>query len=138
MPSEYGKIKSRQTVLFIEDERNFSILVASALDSAGFNVLSANDGEVAMSLLKIYADEISLILLDISLPKKDGLKVLKEMKSEYLLSKIPVILLINSNERQEIEEAMKLGAKDYIIKSESTEAKIVEKINKVLTRALSL
>lgn len=131
MASEYGKIKSRQTVLFVEDERNFSILVSSALESAGFNVLSANDGDVATSLLKLYADQISLVLLDISLPKKDGLKVLKEMGEDYILKKIPVILLIDSKEQKEIEEAMTLGAKDYVIKSEHTGAEIVEKINKL-------
>ena len=66
------------------------------------------------------------------LPKKDGFKVLREMKSQEAMKKIPVIVLSNLQNSDNIEIAVRLGVTDYLVKSNYTAVQIVQKIRSVL------
>ena len=71
-----------------------------------------------------------LILLDIMLPGKDGLKILKDLKETPELKKGPVVVLTNLNSEHIIQEAFKLGADGYLIKSEVNPDKVVEEVGR--------
>lgn len=92
----------------------------------------AADGEVGMQ--KIKDTEWDLLLLDIMLPGRDGLKILKDLKDNPSLKKGPVIALTNLNSENIIQEAFSSGADGYLIKSEVTPDKIVDEVNKVLNK----
>ncbi len=81
------------------------------------------------SILKEAPD---LVILDLILPKKDGFKVLREMKSQEAMKKIPVIVLSNLQNSDNIEIAVRLGVTDYLVKSNYTAVQIVQKIRSVL------
>ena len=73
-----------------------------------------------------------LILLDIILPKKDGFEVLKALKSDASLKKIPVILLTNLSQKDEVQKGLDLGANDYLIKAHFMPSEVVKKIKRTI------
>ena len=126
MPKE--KIK----ILLVEDDSFLLGMYATKFELDGFKVIMAEDGEKAVrAALKELPD---IILLDIILPKLNGFEVLKQLKAEPSTAKIPVILLTNLSQRDEIEQGLKMGAKDYLIKAHFMPSEVVEKIKKVLNK----
>ena len=119
----------KNNILIVEDEHDIREIYAEVLVSAGYKVDQAADGEVGMQ--KIKEGKWDLLLLDIMLPGKDGLKILKEIKETPGLKKGPVIALTNLNSENIIHEVFTSGADGYLIKSEITPDKIVEEIVKV-------
>lgn len=95
-----------------------------------YRVVSAEDGEKGLVLAKKEAPDI--ILLDILMPKMNGFEVLEELKKDKKTDNIPVILLTNLNQRDEIERGLGLGADDYLIKAHFMPSEVVEKIKKVI------
>jgi len=124
MPKE--KIK----ILLVEDDTFLLGMYATKFEMDGFKVIMAEDGEKAVrSALKELPD---VILLDVILPKLNGFEVLKQLKSESKTAEIPVILLTNLSQKDEIEQGLKNGAVDYLIKAHFMPSEVVEKIKKVL------
>lgn len=120
----------QKTVLIIDDDPLFQEELTGALAGAGYRVENAYDGEAGLqSIIKEAPD---LVILDLILPKKDGFKVLREMKSQEAMKKIPVIVLSNLQNSDNIEVAVGLGVTDYLVKSNYTTAQIVQKIRSVL------
>ena len=120
-----------KTILIIEDEadvRNFAVRV---LEMEGYHVLQARDGEEGMKLVR--EGRISLVLLDLRLPKRSGWEVLVLLKSEPELSVIPVIVFTASAAVAQRERALKMGAADYLVKPLSA-AGLKEAVNRVLHR----
>lgn len=120
----------KNNILIVEDETDIREVYVEVLTSAGYTVDQASDGEVGMQ--KIKEGKWDLLLLDIMLPGKDGLKILKEIKETPGLKKGPVIALTNLNSENIIHEVFTSGADGYLIKSEITPDKVVEEIVKVL------
>ncbi len=102
-------------ILFIEDEPSLQKAISEVLTQEGFKVLSAPDGEEGLKSAK--AEDPDLILLDLILPKKDGFEVLKELKADEKMKDIPVIVLTNLEGVGDVEKALTLGAKTYLIKA---------------------
>jgi DNA-binding response OmpR family regulator len=126
MPKE--KIK----ILLVEDDSFLLGMYATKFELEGFKVTMAEDGEKAVrTALKELPD---IILLDIILPKLNGFEVLKQLKADSATAKIPVILLTNLSQRDEIEQGMKMGAQDYLIKAHFMPSEVVEKIKKILNK----
>jgi len=126
MPKE--KIK----ILLVEDDTFLLGMYATKFELDGFKVITAEDGEKAVrSALKELPD---VILLDIILPKLNGFEVLKQLKQEPTTAKIPIILLTNLSQKDEIEQGLKIGAVDYLIKAHFMPSEVVEKIKKVLRK----
>ena len=126
-PSEKG---IKFSVLVVEDDPFLGDLIVRKLVKNGFETPRAGDGEEAIEYLKHNTPH--LVLLDIRLPKKDGFEVLEWMQSDPMKAKIPVIILSNINQSEDTERAMKLGAKDYLVKVNYTPDDVVERILRVL------
>lgn len=120
----------KNNILIVEDEHDIREIYAEVLASAGYKVEQASDGEKGIQ--KIRDEHWDLLLLDIMLPGKDGLKILKEIKENPQLKKGPVIALTNLNSENIIQEAFGSGADGYLIKSEITPDKIVDEVGRVL------
>lgn len=117
-------------ILVVDDDSFVTDIYQTKLIQEGFEVLTAADGAEAVKKLKNgEGGKPDLILLDIVMPYMDGLEVLKEVKSNEALKDIPVILLTNLSQKKEVEEGLRLGAKDYLIKSHFTPSEVLEKIN---------
>jgi DNA-binding response OmpR family regulator len=116
-----------KTILIVEDDKFLRELIAQKLKKEGYNVSEAIDGEEGIK--KIKEEKPDLIVLDLILPGIDGFEVLSRMMADKELAKIPVIILSNLGQREEIERGLKLGAKDYMIKAHFTPREIIDKIN---------
>lgn len=117
-------------ILIVEDDKFLRELVARKLSSEGFEIFEAVDGEEGIK--KTKEEKPDLVLLDLILPGIDGFEVLSKIKEEQELSSIPVIVLSNLGQREEVERGMKLGAADYLIKAHFTPGEIIEKIKNSL------
>jgi len=113
-------------ILIIEDDRFLRELISKKLAKEGFEVSEAIDGEEGIK--KIKSEKPGLILLDLILPGIDGFEVLSKMKDDPTVSSIPVIILSNLGQKEDVEKGLKLGAVDYLIKAHFTPGEIIEKI----------
>ena len=119
-----------KTILVIEDDKFLRELIVQKLIREGYETSEAVDGEEGMK--KIKEEKPDLILLDLILPGIDGFEVLTRMRQENDLSSIPVIILSNLGQKEDVERGMKLGAADYLIKAHFTPREIITKIKKAL------
>jgi DNA-binding response OmpR family regulator len=117
-------------ILIVEDDRFLRELIARKLKNEGFEVLEAVDGEEGFKRIK--EEKPDLVLLDLILPGIDGFEVLARMKEDPTLISIPVIILSNLGQREEVEKGLKLGAIDYLIKAHFTPGEIIEKIKNIV------
>lgn len=121
----------KQKILIIEDDTYTRELYEEVLKEAGFTTESAVDGEEG--LVKAQEGGYSLVLLDIVLPKRDGIEVLKGLKEKPPKAKNgPIVLLTNLAHDPVIKEGMSLGAKAYLIKSDLNPDELVEKVKQFL------
>ena len=100
-------------ILVVDDESRMRKLVRDFLEKKNFQVLEAGDGEEAMDIFYEEKD-IALILLDVMMPKKSGLQVLKELRAEGC--KTPILLLTAKAEVEDRIEGLDLGSDDYLPK----------------------
>jgi DNA-binding response OmpR family regulator len=119
-----------KTILIVEDDKFLRELIAQKLTKEGYDISEAVDGEEGIK--KIKTEKPDLVLLDLILPGIDGFEVLSRMKADEKLAGIPVIILSNLGQREEIERGLKLGANDYMIKAHFTPREIIDKIKSVL------
>lgn len=117
-------------VLVVEDEKPLAEVLEDEFKGKGFNVHVAFDGEAALIHAKKHIPDI--ILLDILLPKKDGFEVLTELKADPALKNIPVIILSNLGQDEEVQKGLSLGAEDYFVKTEHPISEVVEKVQQRL------
>jgi len=117
-------------ILIIEDDKFLRELIAQKLIKEDFEVSEAMDGEEGIK--KIKEEKPDLILLDLILPGIDGFEVLSQMKKEPALAPIPVIILSNLGQKDDVEKGLKMGAIDYLIKAHFTPGEIIDKIKVAL------
>lgn len=117
-------------ILIIEDDKFLRELISRKLIQEGYNISEAVDGEEGIK--KIKAEKPNLVLLDLILPGIDGFEVLSQKKEDPDLSLIPVIILSNLGQKEDVEKGLKLGAVDYLIKAHFTPGEIIEKVKIVL------
>lgn len=110
----------------MEDEAASQQALKEAFEGKGYNILLASNGEEGLELAK--KQKPNLILLDIIMPKKDGFEVMQEINDDASISHIPVVLLTNLSHAQDIEKAIGLGARTYLVKSEYQLEDIVKKV----------
>ncbi|MBT3689811.1 response regulator [bacterium] len=121
----------KSTILLIEDEEMLSNMYEIKFVKEGYQVKKALDGEIGFKMAS-EGVKPDLILLDIIMPKLDGFTVLKNLKANASTKDIPVILLTNLGQDEDIKKGNKLGATGYLIKANLTPAQVVEKIKEVL------
>jgi DNA-binding response OmpR family regulator len=117
-------------ILIVEDDRFLRELMSKKLSQENFVVVEAVDG--TEGLQKAKEEKPDLILLDLILPGMDGFEVLTRLKQEPNLSSIPVLILSNLGQKEEVERGLKLGAVDYLIKAHFTPSEIIEKVRGIL------
>jgi len=115
-------------VLIVEDEEIILELLQKKLIQEGYEVHVARDGQEGLKAMREARPD--LILLDIIMPKMGGLEVMAEMQKDKTLAKISVIIISNSGQPVEIDKAQKLGAKDWLIKTEFDPQEVVDKVKK--------
>lgn len=119
-----------QKILIIEDDKFLRQLVVRKLSQQNFEIAEAVDGESGLE--KAESEDPDLILLDLILPGMDGFEVLSEIEENPELSVIPVIILSNLGQKDEIEKGLQMGAEDYLVKAHFTLGEIIEKVKDVL------
>jgi two-component system, OmpR family, response regulator VicR len=119
----------KKKILIIEDEAVLLGLFADKFTKEGFETLQAETAEKGIKLaLKNKPD---LILLDILLPKMDGLTMLKMLRKNSWGKNVPVIISSNATDQQKVSEAMKLNVYDYIIKTDLVLNDLVKQVKEV-------
>jgi len=116
-------------ILLAEDDAFLSDMYVTKFSKLGYKIDVAYDGEEAIK--KINKSLPDVLLLDIRMPLKDGFEVLTEIKDNEKTKNIPVILLTNLGQKEDVEKGLKLGAVDYLIKAQFTPQEVVEKVKKI-------
>jgi len=123
---------NKKTILIIEDEKPMSQLLKDTLVDEGFNVVLAYNGVTGLSKAKKIKPD--LILLDIIMPKMDGITLLKKIRKDKWGSKAKIIILSNLSNDTVIEEALDNGVYSFLIKSNWKLKDLLVKIKKNLKR----
>jgi len=118
---------TKGSILIIEDDLVLTRMYQKKFEFDGFQVFLGFGGQEGLKLAQ--EKQPNIILLDIMMPEMDGFEVLKRLKKDSTTSAIPVIILTNLGTSQVlIDEALRLGAKDYLIKSKTSSAEVVKKV----------
>ncbi len=126
------KASSKGKILLVEDDDFVSGMYSTKLTMAGYDVAIAVDGKEGLKMAK--QENPDLILLDIVLPKIDGFQVLERIKKDQTLKEVPVILLTNLGQKEDVERGLGLGADDYTIKAHFTPNEVIQKIENLLLK----
>jgi len=113
-------------ILIIEDDNFLRELIVQKLMAEGFEMSEAVDGEEGLKKVKEIKPD--LVILDLILPGIDGYEVLYQVKKDPSTTKIPVIILSNLGQKEDVERGLKMGAIDFLIKAHFTPAEIIEKV----------
>jgi CheY-like chemotaxis protein len=123
-------VEAARRVLLAEDDRFLRRAAESRLRQNGFTVLPAVDGEEALKVAR--AERPDLILLDLIMPKLQGFEVLKALKQDPATAPIPVIVLSNLGQDEDLKQAMELGAIAYFIKAHLSLQDLVQRVAQTL------
>jgi DNA-binding response OmpR family regulator len=121
---------TEKKILFVEDDPVVLTLYRNRLQREGFEVLFAEDGEVALNILSRVRPD--LVVLDLMLPKVNGVDVLKHIRADERLKSTPVLILSNAYMTELAQKAMQSGANKGMLKTECTPAKLIEAIRDML------
>ena len=121
---------AKEKLLLVEDDTTLSKMYQRKFEADGFSVATAYDG--LEGLKKMAEEKPDLVILDIMLPRLDGVSVFKKMRSTPETFKTPVLLLTNLDQEDTVFECFKLGAVDYLLKSTVTPDQVVKKIENLL------
>ena len=113
-------------VLFVEDDALVAQMYRLKLELDGYSVEVASDGVAALE--KARSMQPDIVFLDIRLPKLDGLSVLEKLRADPETEHLPVVILSNWNEKELVERGIKLGALDHMIKSQTTPARLSQRL----------
>ena len=117
-------------VLIVDDELRMRKLIKDFLSAKGYSILEAEDGEKALEVFENNKNKISLILLDVMMPKLDGWSVLRQIRQD---SKVPIIMLTARGEEQDELFGFELGVDEYISKPFSPKS-LVARVEAILKR----
>ncbi|MDD5431296.1 MAG: response regulator [Candidatus Pacebacteria bacterium] len=123
------------TILIAEDEKVLAEVLKEEFEVEGFNVSTVGNGNDALKALK-SSSRPDVLILDLLMPEKDGFAVLEEINEDqaHNLKTIPVIVLSNLGQDEDIKKALSLGATDYFVKAQHPIAEVVEKVKKILEK----
>jgi len=117
-------------VLLVEDDEILHNMYKKKFEYEGFTVASAFDGSDGVKMAA--SDKPDVILMDIIMPKMDGFVAVKKIKKNSAISNIPIVMLTNLGQEEDVNKGRELGADDYFIKANHTPAEIVKKIRDLL------
>lgn len=122
----------KHKILLIEDDPSLQQIYKVELEMDQFEVITASDGESGLEMAK--NNQPSLALIDIVLPKLNGLAVLEQLKKDEKTKMIPTIIITNFGQEDNIKKAFALGAEDFVLKYQTTPKEVAKKINEILNR----
>lgn len=118
------------TILLVEDDSFIQNMYVAKLTKEGFAVEVAEDGQHAIELAEQVVPDV--VLLDVMLPKKSGWQVLKSLKESKVTRTIPVLILSNIGGQEDVDQALEMGAVDYLIKAHFIPSEVIDKIRTIL------
>ena len=124
------KLNKDQKILIVEDENSVRRILVDKFTSEKFEVLEAKNGKIGLELA--LSEHPDIILLDVMMPVMDGITMLKKLRLDSNIQKIPVILLTNLNDGENINEVMNLGVYDYLVKADWKLEDVVKKVKEKL------
>lgn len=119
-------------VLIIEDDVFLSSLLKGRFEKEGFRISQAFDGDQALEILKKETPDI--ILLDLIMPKKSGFEVLEALSLDPKLSRVPVVIVTNLAQEEDIEKVRNLGALEYFVKARTSIDDLIQKIKEIASK----
>ena len=122
--------KKKKDILVIEDDQFLVKVYMSKLKKEGYDVRIAYDGNEGIA--EVEKKKPDIILLDLILPGIDGFEVLEKIKADTKLAKVPVIILSNLGQDEDIKRGKKLGVVDYFVKANTSLSAIIQKIEKYI------
>lgn len=122
----------KRKILIVEDDSFIVDIYQTKFLQEGFDVLTAENGVKALEILDKEIPDI--ILLDMMMPQMGGMDVLEKIKENENTKRIPIIMLTNIAESEDIAESQELGVDDYLIKSHFTPTEVMEKVNLLLEK----
>ena len=120
----------KKCVLVVDDEKELRELLVQKLTKAGFDVAAAGDGEEGLEVAREKKPD--LILLDIVMPKMDGITMLKKMREEEWGKNVEVMLLTVLEDEQHLSQALEAGAREYFVKTDWKLDDVVERVKSKL------
>lgn len=119
-------VKEKRTVLVVDDEKDLREALTTALSYEGFEVVSGENGEEGVLLAQKHTPD--LILLDIMMPKLDGVGALKQIRSTEWGKNIPVIVMTALDDMAKMAEIVDAGGNEYLVKTKISLGSIVQKV----------
>lgn len=129
-PQSNTKPQGEKKILWVEDDKLLSMILAKKFESTGYKLLKANMDEEAFKILETERPDI--IVLDIMLPGLNGLEILQKIKMNESLRDIPVIMLSNLNKQSDLEKAKLLGANKFMVKAAVSLDEIVREVEELI------
>ncbi|MFH1188663.1 MAG: response regulator [bacterium] len=127
--------EEKGTILFIEDSARYQRMYGTLLKAENYGLLRAMDGEMGFLLAKKKVPD--LILMEMLLPKKHGLDVIRDLRLSKETKEIPIIVFSVSGKDDDIKGALHIGANDYLVKGYQTPREVIEKIRLLIGRKAS-
>lgn len=122
--------EKKAKILFVDDDNFLRKVYNSELSDQGYEVILAADGDEGLE--KAQLNDPDLIILDMIMPQKNGFEVMSELQKNPATKNIPVIILSNLGQEDDIKKGLDMGAVDYLVKDNITLTTIVEKISQYL------
>ncbi|MBT6691253.1 response regulator [Candidatus Parcubacteria bacterium] len=123
---------NKTKILLIEDEEMLANMYEVKFKNEGFDLVKALDGEQGLEMAKTVSPDF--ILLDIIMPKMDGFSVLKALKEDATTKDVPVMLLTNLGQDEDIERGKSLGSVGYLVKANITPSEVVDAVKKEIAK----
>lgn len=123
-------MKKKYNILVVEDESVLQKSLGDRITREGWDYIPALDGEEGLN--KVEQSKPDLVLLDLRMPKMSGLDMLKDLRKKYSKQELPVIILTNYSEGENVSESLNMGADIFLVKANYSLDEIVEKIKEAL------
>ena len=124
-------MKSTKKVLIFEDEKALGQVLAQKLELEGYTTKLQTNGANALACIQEVQPD--LVILDLVMPKLDGFTVLEQVKGDAELKNIPMIILSNLSQEQDMQQVKELGANEFLVKSNTPLAEVVKKVSSYLS-----
>lgn len=125
-------VDSKKIVLIVEDEDIVAKMYQGGLKNTTFEVQLARDGEEALTMMK--ANKPAVVLLDIMMPKLNGIQTLEAIKADAKLKDVHVIMMSNLSSEEDKKQAIDKGAADYWVKRDVQPVELVKRVSEILTK----
>lgn len=126
-------MEPKKIILLVEDDSFLSDMYTTKFAESGYDIKAAMDGQQGLDMLTAGLRP-DIALLDIVMPKMDGIELLTAMKKDEKLKSIPVVLLTNLGQDVDIQKGMELGALDYLVKAHFTPSEVVKRVEALFAK----